>query len=77
VETSRRTLELSFATWEEMLQALAGFPTQVAAKEALSEEEFGAYQDELLGLIDRFNEASDGSVLVPCHYLVIVARKRG
>jgi ubiquinone/menaquinone biosynthesis C-methylase UbiE len=77
VEILPRMLEFSFATRDEMAEALAAFPTQVAAREALPEEDFAAYQGELLALVDRFNEADDGSLWVPCGYLVIVAHKRG
>ena len=33
--------------------------------------------DDLLAVIDEFNQADDGSVLIDAEYLVVVARKRG
>ena len=77
VEISERSLEFSFATREEMSEMLAKVPTQVAARETLSEADYAAYQEELVELADRFNEAADGSVRIVGNYLVVVARKRG
>jgi SAM-dependent methyltransferase len=45
--------------------------------ETVSEEDRAAMRADLLALIDEFNQADDGSVLVDAEYLVVVARKRG
>jgi SAM-dependent methyltransferase len=43
----------------------------------VSEEDRAAMRADLLELIDEFNQADDGSMLVDAEYLVVVARKRG
>ena len=34
-------------------------------------------KQQLLALIDEYNQADDGSVVIDAEYLVVVARKRG
>jgi ubiquinone/menaquinone biosynthesis C-methylase UbiE len=67
---------------DESPEALAGrlaatTPPMVAARGALSPEQYDALLLELNELTRRFNEAQDGSVRVTSEYLVSVARKRG
>lgn len=52
-------------------------PTMVAAKQALSPEQYDALLLDLRQLAARFNEAQDGSVRIRSDYLLTVARKRG
>jgi ubiquinone/menaquinone biosynthesis C-methylase UbiE len=77
VELAPRSLEFAFGSGDEMGEALSRIPTVVAAREALSDEGFAEYRGELAALVERFNEARDGSVRLTCPYVVIVARKRG
>ena len=77
IELAPHSLELGFASRDEMGEVLSRIPTFVAARETLSDGDFAEYGDGLRALVDRFNEAADGSVRIGCPYLVIVARKRG
>jgi SAM-dependent methyltransferase len=45
--------------------------------ESVSDEERAAMRQGMLELIDEFNQADDGSIVVDAEYLVVVARKRG
>jgi SAM-dependent methyltransferase len=45
--------------------------------ETVSEEDRAAMRQDQLALIDEFNQADDGSILIDAEYLVVVARKRG
>jgi SAM-dependent methyltransferase len=45
--------------------------------ESVSDEERAAMTQDLKALIDEFNQADDGSMVVDAEYLVVVARKRG
>jgi hypothetical protein len=51
-------------------------PTQARVK-SLSSEDRHAMKQQLLALIDEYNQADDGSVVIDAKYLVVVARKRG
>jgi SAM-dependent methyltransferase len=45
--------------------------------DSVSEEDRAAMRQDIVALIDEFNQADDGSVLLEAEYLVVVARKRG
>jgi SAM-dependent methyltransferase len=49
----------------------------VARARALSDEDRAAMKREIIGMIDEFNQASDGGVVIDNEYLITVARKRG
>ncbi len=49
----------------------------IARSRALSDEDRAAMKQDILGLIDEFNRASDGGVAIDAEYVVVVARKRG
>jgi SAM-dependent methyltransferase len=51
-------------------------PSQVAAR-TLSDEDRAAMKGDLVELIEEFNQASDGRVVIDNEYLITVARKRG
>jgi SAM-dependent methyltransferase len=51
-------------------------PTQARVK-SLSSESRHEMKQELLALIDEYNQMDDGSVVLDAEYLVVVARKRG
>jgi ubiquinone/menaquinone biosynthesis C-methylase UbiE len=49
----------------------------VARARALSDEDRRSMKQEVLALIDEFNQADDGRVVIDNEYLLTVARKRG
>jgi ubiquinone/menaquinone biosynthesis C-methylase UbiE len=78
VEFERRELVQEDASPEALVAALVGStPPMVAARSALSPEQYDAMLLDLNELSRRFNEAQDGSALVSSQYLLSVARKRG
>ena len=50
-------------------------PTMAAAKEFMPPEQFEALRAESLGLMERFNDADDGSLRIRSAYLLTIARK--
>ncbi|MEA2363568.1 MAG: hypothetical protein QOD71_2713 [Thermoleophilaceae bacterium] len=78
VEVERRTLAWTAGSPEELDAQLAdSAPSYAAARETLSEGQFGELRGETLELLRRLNTADDGSLRIDTDYLVIVARKRG
>jgi SAM-dependent methyltransferase len=49
----------------------------VARAQSMSDEDRAAMKQEIIGVIDEFNQASDGGVVIDNEYLITVARKRG
>jgi SAM-dependent methyltransferase len=49
----------------------------VARTESLSHEDRAAMKQDIIGVIEEFNQASDGRVVIDNEYLITVARKRG
>jgi SAM-dependent methyltransferase len=49
----------------------------VARAQTLSDEDRGAMKKEIVSVIEEFNQASDGRVVIDNEYLITVARKRG
>jgi SAM-dependent methyltransferase len=49
----------------------------VARAQALSDEDRAGMKSEIVGVIEQFNQASDGRVVIDNEYLITVARKRG
>jgi ubiquinone/menaquinone biosynthesis C-methylase UbiE len=51
-------------------------PTLARAR-TMSDEDRASLKQEIIGVIDEFNQADDGRVMIDAEYLVVVARKRG
>ena len=78
VEFERRTLVWTAGSPEELeAQLVDSAPSYAAAREALSDDQFGELRDGTLELLRRENRAEDGSASIHADYVVIVARKRG
>jgi ubiquinone/menaquinone biosynthesis C-methylase UbiE len=78
VEIERRTLVWTAGSPEELEGQLAdSAPSYAAARETLSDEQFGELRQSTLELLRGVNLADDGSVRIDADYVVIVARKRG
>jgi SAM-dependent methyltransferase len=60
------------AVGEEFIRAA---PTMAAAKEFLPPEQYGALRRDSMALMERWNEADDGSLRIRTEYLLTVARK--
>jgi SAM-dependent methyltransferase len=78
VECERRTLTWTGASPEALeAELMETSPAYVAARQALTGEQFEELRAGTLDLLRELNAADDGSVRLETEYLVIVARKRG
>jgi SAM-dependent methyltransferase len=77
IEFERRSIRHEWDSPEGFFEFSRNAGPTVARAQALSEEDRAAMKAEILGVIDKFNQASDGSVAIENEYLVTVARKRG
>jgi SAM-dependent methyltransferase len=77
IEFERRSIRHEWDSPEGFFEFSRNAGPTVARAQALSEGDRAAMKAEILGVIDKFNQASDGSVAIENEYLVTVARKRG
>jgi SAM-dependent methyltransferase len=73
-----RSLPFEFESFEAMGEFFRNTgPRQSQLMESLEPERLQQMVAELTGLVERFNQRDDGSVLIENEYAVVVARKRG
>ena len=60
--------------WSEIFRAF--YAPVVKAFEALDDEEGTALQTDIDALLEKFNVADDGTLVIPCEYLEVVITKR-
>ncbi|HEX8855985.1 MAG TPA: class I SAM-dependent methyltransferase [Thermoleophilaceae bacterium] len=77
VRTERRTLRWEFDAPESYWNFLGKSGPTAARRAALEAGQLEQMRAALFEIIDRFNQADDGSVSVEGEYLLTVARKRG
>jgi hypothetical protein len=77
LQMERRTLHWEWDSFDAMWQTLQAAGPGAAARSALSEEKLAEAARAVKDVIDRWNLADDGRVVVEPEYLEIVARKRG
>jgi SAM-dependent methyltransferase len=73
----RRTLQWEFASWDEMWATFAAAGPGAAARATLPAETLAEAESASREIVDRWNQAGDGRIVVEPEYLEIVARKRG
>jgi ubiquinone/menaquinone biosynthesis C-methylase UbiE len=73
----RRTLHWEFESFDDMWQTLQSAGPGAAAAKMLSPEQLAEGARAVQEVVGRYNQASDGRVVVEPEYLEIVARKRG
>jgi SAM-dependent methyltransferase len=78
VEVERVTLPWTAASVEAFAgEEILSAPSYVAARAILSEPDFDELRRETIALAQRWNGATDGTMLIDAEYLLVVARKRG
>jgi SAM-dependent methyltransferase len=77
VVTERRRMHWEFDSFEQIWETFQSAGPGAAAREALSPEALEEAKRAVGEVIDRWNLADDGRVVVEPEYLEIVARKRG
>jgi SAM-dependent methyltransferase len=77
IQLERHTIRHEWDSPEGFFEFSRNAGPSLARAEALSEEDRKAMGAEVLAVIDEFNQADDGSVVIENEYLVTVARKRG
>jgi SAM-dependent methyltransferase len=75
VRLSRGTVVWEFRSLEELMGWLeASFGALIAAREQVGER-YPQLRERLVGLIENWNRATDGTIRVPAAYLLVVARR--
>ena len=74
---NRRTMRWEFDSFEQQWDAYMSAGPGAAARRMLSEEKQAEAKERVRALVDRYNQADGGRVVVEPEYLEIVARKRG
>ena len=77
IEFERRTIRHEWDSTEGFFEFSSNAGPSVARARALSDEDRARMKDEIVAVIDGFNQASDGRVAIENQYLITVARKRG
>jgi ubiquinone/menaquinone biosynthesis C-methylase UbiE len=77
ISVSRHSIRHEWESADGFFEFSRNAGPTIARARALSDEDRAAMQRDILGVIDEFNQASDGSVAIDAEYLVVVARKRG
>lgn len=77
IETTRRDFVFRYRSVEQYIEALRTQlgPTR-SAFEALEPESRRSLEDEIKGLVSRFNVSGDETMIVPAEYLEVVAIRR-
>jgi ubiquinone/menaquinone biosynthesis C-methylase UbiE len=77
IEFERRSIRHEWSSADEFFEFSRNAGPTVARAQALSDEDRTSMKNEIVGVIDDFNQASDGRVVIDNEYLITVARKRG
>ena len=77
IEFDRRHARLEFDSTDALIAFFQNAGPQAAAKQALGPEIYDEAMRRFREIVDEFNEADDGGVLIDSEYLLVVARRRG
>jgi ubiquinone/menaquinone biosynthesis C-methylase UbiE len=77
VTTERRKLRWQFESFEQMWETLQSAGPAAAARKMQPPEKLEEAKRGVEEIVGRYNQATDGTVVVEPEYLEIVARKRG
>ncbi len=77
IEMNRRKVRWEFESFDEQWDTYMSAGPGAAARRALPEETQKEARERVREIVDRYNQADDGRVVVEPEYLEIVARKRG
>lgn len=77
IQLERRTMRWEFDSIDRMFATFESAGPQAAARKALPAEQLEQVARGVAEIVVRYNQATDGRVLVEPEYLQIVARKRG
>jgi ubiquinone/menaquinone biosynthesis C-methylase UbiE len=73
----RHSVRYEYESPEDWIEFMRNAGPTAQRMDSLRPEQRQAMRDDFFAVIDEFNQADDGSVLIDAEYLVIVARKRG
>lgn len=77
LQLERKTTRWEFDSFEHAMQTFGSAGPSAAARAAMTDEQRQSLLEDARALLDRYNQASDGRVVVEPEYLQVVARKRG
>ena len=73
----RRTMRWEFESFDQQWDTYMSAGPGAAARKAMPQEMLDEAREGARAIVDRYNQADDGRVVVDPEYLEIVARKRG
>jgi SAM-dependent methyltransferase len=73
----RKTMRWEFASFDDAWNTFQSAGPQAAARQHLSDDVLEEVRKRVTEVMERYNQATDGSLVVHPEYLEIVARKRG
>jgi SAM-dependent methyltransferase len=77
LRAERVSVQWEFDSFEHAMKTFGSAGPSAAARAQMSEEQRQAMLGEALALMQRYNKADDGRLVVEPEYLQVVARKRG
>jgi hypothetical protein len=77
VQFERGTIRHEWDSTDGFFEFSRNAGPSVARARAMSDETRAEMKADILGVIEEFNQADDGRVVIDNQYLVTVARKRG
>jgi SAM-dependent methyltransferase len=77
LQLERLTTRFEFDSFEHAIATFGAAGPSGAARAAMSEEQRGSMIEDTRAVMERYNQASDGRMVVEPEYLQVVARKRG
>jgi SAM-dependent methyltransferase len=77
LQVERVSTHWEFDSFEHAMQTFGSAGPSAAARAQMSDEQRQAMLEDALALLQRYNQADDGRVVVEPEYLQVVARKRG
>ncbi|HEX6461478.1 MAG TPA: class I SAM-dependent methyltransferase [Thermoleophilaceae bacterium] len=77
IQFERRSIREEWESADAFFEFSRNAGPTIARARALSDEDRARMKDDVLAVIEQFNQASDGSIAIENEYLITVARKRG
>jgi SAM-dependent methyltransferase len=77
LQLERRMVRFEFDSFEHAMQTFGSAGPSAAARQDMEPEKLQQLVGEARALIDRWNQADDGRLVIDAEYLQVVARKRG
>jgi ubiquinone/menaquinone biosynthesis C-methylase UbiE len=77
LQLERQTIRYELESFEQAMQTFGSAGPSAAAREGMDPEKLQQLVGQARELVDRWNQADDGRLVIDAEYLQVVARKRG